>query len=111
MMDTKVPVTVELISQITRFPTKGADPSQYFCGKDNNKRLRAKLKKKYDVAHDKRAYVISTSNDYAVQVIAKMLAIKMVRKNPPNQCTSGVITCVEKFSEGIQMIWSLFLLN
>ena len=35
-LDTPVLVTVELISQLTRFPMKGDDPSQYFCGKDND---------------------------------------------------------------------------
>ena len=62
-LDTKIPVTVELISQITGFPIKGPDPSQYFCGKDNEKWLAAKLKKKYGVDHDKREYVVNTIND------------------------------------------------
>ena len=83
-LDTKVPVTVELISQINGLPMKGGNQSKYFHGKDNNKRLASRLKNKYDVIHDKRAYVISTINDHVVQVTTKMLAIKMVRKNRPN---------------------------
>ena len=35
----------------------------------------------------------------------------MVRKNHPNQCTYGVIACVEQCTEAVQMNWSLFLLN
>ena len=60
-MDTKVLVTVELISQITGMPMAGADPSQYFHSKDNEKRLVTKLKKKYDFIRDKQAYVIMTN--------------------------------------------------
>ena len=51
-MDTKVLVTVNLISQIIRPPKEIDDPSQYFSAKDNEKWLVAKRKKNYDVIQD-----------------------------------------------------------
>ena len=64
-LDTKVPFMADLIFQITSLPKEGVDPSPYFRGKDNEKRLVARLKKKYDVVCDKRAYIIRTINDKA----------------------------------------------
>ena len=42
---------------------------------------------------------------------AQILASKIVRKNRPIQCNLGVIACVQHCVEGVQMNWSLFLLN
>ena len=77
------------------FSMKGGNLSQYFHGKFNNKRLAARLKNKYDVVRDKRAYVIRKITDRVVRVTTNMLAMKMVRKNRLNQCTFGVIACTE----------------
>ena len=98
-LDTKVPVTVKLISQITRYPMQGHDPSQYFCDKDNDNPLVSKMKKKYGMDHDKREYVFDTINYRTVWVVAKNFPIKLVRKNHPNQCTFGVIACAEWYEE------------
>ena len=80
----KVPITFDLISQITSFPKVGVNPSQYFRGKDNDIKLVARLKNKYDVVRDKHAYVISTINGKAVGVAAKILTVNIVHKNRPN---------------------------
>ena len=50
---------------------------------------------------DKRAYVVDTINDQEVYVAANILAIKVVRKNLLNQCTSKMITCMEQCAEGV----------
>ena len=62
-LDTKLPITVDLISYITGFHKEGIDPYQYFRGKDNDKKLDARLKNRYDVVHDKIAYIIRTFNE------------------------------------------------
>jgi len=90
---------------------KGPDLSQYFLDKDNNQWLAAKMKKKYAVDHEKWAYVIDTINDRTIWIIAMILYIKVVRNNLPNQCTSRVIACTEHCAKGVQMNWSLILLN
>ena len=43
-MDAKVPIMVDLISQIIGLPKAGVNPSQYFIGKDNDKNLEASPK-------------------------------------------------------------------
>ena len=48
-LDQPVPVTIELISWISRLPKEGSDPSQNFQGKDNDKRPETKLKKRYNL--------------------------------------------------------------
>ena len=45
---------------------QGPDPSQYFRDKDSDKRLVAKLKNKYGMDRENRAYVVDTINDHAV---------------------------------------------
>ena len=46
-----------------------------------------------------------------MRIRARILVRKVVRKNRPIQCNSGVIACVEQYAQGAQMNWSLFLLN
>ena len=50
-------------------------------------------------------------NDKVICVGEKLLAMKIVRKNHPNQCTLGVIESEENCTGCIQINWSLFLLN
>ena len=80
-LDQPVPVTVYLISQITVFPKKGLDLSQYFHEKYNDKRLATKLKKKYDLEHDGRAYVVDSINEQAVHIATRILSRKVLCKN------------------------------
>ena len=75
---TKVHVTIDLISLITSLPKAGVDPSQYLCGKDNDKKLAVRLWKKYGVVKCKQAYVIDTFNDTTVHVGEKFLAVKIM---------------------------------
>ena len=42
---------------------------------------------------------------------ACILAIKIIWKNQPIQCNLGVVECAQKCAKGLQMNWSLFLLN
>ena len=65
-LDTKFPITIDLISYITRMPMAGVNPSQYLREKDKNKRLVAKLKNKYEVTRDKKPYVINNINENAI---------------------------------------------
>ena len=59
----------------------GLDPLQYFCGKDNDKILAAKLKKKYNLKRDGRASVVNSINEWDMCIAARILARKVVRKN------------------------------
>ena len=46
-LDKPFVVIVALISEITGLPKDGSDPSQYFIGRDNEKRLAITLNKRY----------------------------------------------------------------
>ena len=64
-------------------PKDGLDPSQYFKGCDNNKRLVAWLKERYGLQHDGRAYRKDNINKRVMRIGAHILASKIVRKNRP----------------------------
>ena len=69
------------------------------------------LKKHYDLEHDGRAYRIDSINDRVVRIGARILASKIVRKNRLVQCNSGVVSYAELCAKGVQMNWSVFLMN
>ena len=46
-----------------------------------------------------------------VHIGARILASQVALGNRTVQCNSSVVTCAQKCAEGVQMIWSLFLLN
>ena len=51
-LDQLVIVIVALISEIIGLPKDGLDPSNYFRGKDNDKILATKMKKRYGLQRD-----------------------------------------------------------
>ena len=110
-LDKMIAVMVALISEITWLPKDGTDPSQYFRGRDNDKRLVEKLNKRYGLQRDRRAYHVDIINDLAVHFGARIFPSKIVRQNRPNQCNSWVIACVEQCAKGVEMNWLLFLMN
>ena len=55
--------------------------------------------------------MIDTINKKEVRITANLLKLKILWKNIPNQCTSRIITSTNQSATGIQMNWSLFLLN
>ena len=65
-MDNKVPVTVDLISHITRMQMETVDPSHYFCDKDTDKMLDMNIKMNYDFIWYKLTYVLRTTNDKVI---------------------------------------------
>ena len=80
-MDTPVAIIVALISKIMGLPKDGPDPSQYFRGRDNDKRLSTRLKKRYGLNRDGWAYHINNINDHTVCINTRILASKVVWKN------------------------------
>ena len=69
------------------------------------------MKKKYDLEHEGHAYKVDNINEWVVHIVVRIISIKVVWKNHPNQCTSGVVNYAEQCVAGVQMNWSLFLLN
>ena len=84
-------VIVDLILHITRFPKQGLVPSQYFHRNHNNKRLDAKIKKKYELENDGCLYVVDNINEQVVHIVARIISCKVLWKNRSNQYTLGVV--------------------
>ena len=82
-LDTPITLTVYFISEIMGLPKDGPDPSQYLKGRDNDKRLKARLKERYDLQCDGRAYHIDIINDRVVCIGAQILESNIIRKNHP----------------------------
>ena len=59
-------------------PKEGSNPSQYFWGKDNDKKLVVKLKKIYNLKCNGHAYIVENINEQVVRIAAKILASKLV---------------------------------
>ena len=74
-------VTIELISQFTGVPKKGPNPSQYFWGKDNNKKVEVNLNNIYKLQHDRCAYVVHIINEKDVCITTRILTSKVGIKN------------------------------
>ena len=73
-----IPVTIDLILEIMRFPKEGPDPSQYFQGKDNDKSLVAKMKRKYDLERNGCAYKVVNINEWVVCITSRILSGRVV---------------------------------
>ena len=110
-LNTPIPLTVDLISNIIGFPKAGEDPTQYIRGRDIDKWLAKQLKERFGLQRDGRAYRIDSINSQMVHIGARISASKVVCGNWPIQCNLRVVTCAQKCAEGVQMNWSLFLLN
>ena len=67
--------------RIIGFPKDGPDPSKYFKGKDSDKRLVARMKKKYGLQHYGWVYRVHSINDLVVCITARILASNIVRMN------------------------------
>ena len=65
-LDNKVPVTLNLISHITRMQMERVYPSQYFQDKDTDEMLDMNIKMNYDFIQYKLTYVLRTINDKVV---------------------------------------------
>ena len=102
-LDTPITLIVDLNSEITGLPKDGEDPSQNFKGRDNDKCLAAWLKERYDLQRDGRSYHINSINEQEVHIGACILESKIVWKNHPVQCNSGVIYYAQQCDEGVQI--------
>ena len=106
-----IPVMVDIIFDIMGFPKVDEDLAQYFRGWDNDKRISQQLKERFGLQRDGRAYHIDSTYERSVCIGAHNLASKIIQKNRPVQCNSGVVDCAHKYIEGVKINWSLFLLN
>jgi hypothetical protein len=79
-LDKIVPITVDIIAQITGLPTQGMDPTLIMDVKFKEKALEEEMNKKYGTAKGTRGIIIKRINNIATQLGVMILACKFLRK-------------------------------
>jgi hypothetical protein len=110
-LDKPVPITVELITQITGLPTGGMDPALILDDKSKEKTLAEEMKKKYGTDRGTRGIIIKWINNVVTQLGAKILAYKLLRKCRKDEVPAGVIVVAAQCAEGTFMSWVPYLSN
>jgi hypothetical protein len=110
-LDKPVPITVELIAQITGLPRQGMDPALILDDKSKEKVLTEEMKKKYGTARGTRGIIIKWINNAATQLGTNILACKLLRKCRKDEVPAEVIAVAAQCAEGTFMSWVPYLLN
>jgi hypothetical protein len=109
--DKPVPITVELIAQITGLPTWGMDPALILDDKSKEKTLAKEMKKKYGTDSRTRGIIIKWINNVALQLGTKILVCKLLRKFRKDEVSVRVIVVVAQCAKGTSMSWAPYLSN
>jgi hypothetical protein len=110
-LDRPVPITMDLITQITGLPSRGMDPALILDDKSKEKALAEEMKKKYDTARGTRGIIIKWINNPTTQLGIKILACKFLRKCHKDEVPAGVIAIAAQCTEGTFVRWAPYLLN
>jgi hypothetical protein len=110
-LDKPIPITIELIVQITGLPIRGMDPALVLDDKSKEKALAEEMKKKYGIARGMRGIIIKWINNETTQLGTKTLAYKLLRKCRREEVPAGVIVVAAQCAEGTSISWAPYLLN
>ena len=110
-LDKPVPITVDLITQITGLPSRSMDPALILDDKYKEKTLTEEMENKYGTSRGTRGIIIKWINNAATQLGAKILPYKLLRKCRKDKVPSGVIAIAAQCAEGTFMSWVHYLLN
>jgi hypothetical protein len=102
-LDKPIPITIELIAQITVLPIRGMDPALILDDKSKEKALAEEMKKKYGTARGTRGIMIKRINNAATQLGANILACKFLRKCRKDEVPAGVIAVATQCAKGASM--------
>jgi hypothetical protein len=103
LLDKPVPITIELIAQITGLPIRGMDPTFIMDKQSKDKTLAEEMKNKYATARGTRGIMIKRINNVATQLGAKILACKFLRKCCKDEVPVGFIAVAAQCAEGTSM--------
>jgi hypothetical protein len=110
-LEKPVPITIELISQITGLPIWGMDPTLILDDKYKEKALAEEMKKKYGTSRGTRGIMIKQINNAATQLGAKILTYKLFRKCRKDEVPTRFIAVATQCVEGTSMRWVPYLLK
>ena len=77
-LDHRVDITIDLIHQIIGLSKNGVDPAAHFVGKDQDKKLAARLIKKYNLTRGGWAYDVVYIEDKPLWFIVQRLADRVL---------------------------------
>jgi hypothetical protein len=110
-LDKLVPITIELIAQITGLPIRGMYPTLILDDKSKEKALEEEIKKKYGTTRGTRGIMIKLINNTATHLGENILTCKFLKKCREDKVPAGVITVAAQCTEDTYMIWVPYLLN
>jgi hypothetical protein len=110
-MDRPVSIDVDLIAEITGFPTDGENPEQYLDDKTKEKSLAEEMKKKYGTERGSRGMIINRISEPTMRLVTKLMACKLLRKCRKEEAPAGVIAAVTQCAKGSLLSWTPYLLN
>jgi hypothetical protein len=110
-LDKPVPITLDLIAQITRIPSRGMDLALIMDDKSKEKALAEEMKKKYNIMRGTRGIIIKWINNPATQLGTNILSCKLLRKYRKDEVPTGVIAVAAQCAEGTFMRWVPYLLK
>jgi hypothetical protein len=110
-LDKPVPITVDLITQITGLPSRGMDPALILDDKSKEKSLAEEMKNKYGTVRGTRGIIMKWINKPETQLGANILACKLLRKCRKDEVPAGVIAVAAQCAEGTFVRWASYLLN
>jgi hypothetical protein len=110
-LDRPVPITVDLITQITGLPSPGMDLALIMDDKSKEKAFTEEMKNKYSTTRGTRGIIIKWINNPTTQLGAKILACKLLRKCRKDEVPAGVIAVAAQCAQGTFVRWVPYLLN
>jgi hypothetical protein len=110
-LDKLMSIDIELIANITGFPSRGMDLTHFLDDKDREKALAEEMKKKYGTDRGTRGIIIKRINDATTQLGTKILACKLLRKCRREEVPAGVVAVATQCAEGTTVSWAPYLLN
>jgi hypothetical protein len=110
-MDRSVPITVDLIAEITRLPIDGENPKRYLEDNTRAKAISYEIKAKYGMERDNKGIKISDINDLATRFSTKLLGCKLMHKCCKEEVSNGVVIIISQCVKGSSMSWAPYLLN
>jgi hypothetical protein len=81
-LDKIVSIDIEIIANITGFPSRGMDPTKFLDDKSREKALAEEMKKKYGTDRGTRGIIIKRINDAATQLGTKNISLQVAKKMP-----------------------------
>jgi hypothetical protein len=97
------------LNKIIGLPTQGMDHALILNDNSKEKKLAEEKKKKYGTNRGTRGIIIKRINKAMMQLGAKILSCKLLRKCHKDEVPAGVIVVTAECAEGTSMSWSPYL--